>query len=138
MSLFRLMQLLGCKITGVENGKATNYLVWKTTGRLHQLKQWKSEEEIERKQKADIDWIFAHGEEVLKGAHGATIAELAKGIGITNLWGIHGEGFVYYQNAMFVLEMAKPYLETNDKEGWLKHCEEMRATKTHNRQLTEK
>ena len=95
------------------------------SGRLDLLEEWEMEEETERKQKADIDWIFSHGEEVLKGAHGATIAELAKGIGITNLWGNHGEGFVYYQNAMFVLGMAKPYLETNDKEGWLKYCEEM-------------
>ena len=98
--------------------------------RLDMLKQWEDEQEIERKEKADIDWIFAHGKEVLERTHGATIGTLAAELGITNLWGSHGEGFVYYQNAMQILLLAKPFLENNDKEGWLIFAKALRATKS--------
>ena len=83
------------------------------------LKTWEEEEKAEEKQKGDLDWIFKNGKEVLKSTHGATVSTLAKCLGCSNLWGSNGEGFVYYQNAMAIMMMAKPFLEKDDKSGWL-------------------
>jgi len=90
------------------------------------LKEWKKELEEEDKQKGDIDWIFKNCKEVLKSAHGSTISTLAKHLGCTNLWGSHGEGFVYYQNAMAVLSIAKPFLKKGDKDGWIEFAKEFK------------
>lgn len=97
------------------------------SGRLDKLKQWQDEQESERKKKSDLDWIFSHGQEVLDKPHGASIQALANCFGLTNLWGSHGEGFVYYENAMGVLGLAAAYLKAGDKDGWLAHCEKLRA-----------
>lgn len=87
------------------------------------LDEWKSEEEAERKQASEIDWIFENGPVVLKSAHGASISTLARCFGLIDLWGPHGEGFVYYQNAHMTLGLARKYLENKDKEGWLELCD---------------
>ena len=87
--------------------------------RLDLLQQWENEEEKEKKLHSDLDWIFANGNDVLHEASGATIGALATCLGVSNLWGSHGEGFVYYQNAMAILSLAKPFLESGDKTGWL-------------------
>ena len=92
------------------------------SGRLDKLGQWKEEDEAECRQKSDIDWIFSNGEEVLKNPHGASIQALANYFGLTDLWGSHGEGFVYYGNAIGTMELAKPYLKTGDKAGWIARC----------------
>jgi len=88
------------------------------------LKIWKAEEKAEEKKKSNLDWIFKNGISVLKSAHGSTVSALASCLGCSNLWGSHGEGFVYYQNARSVLAMAKPFLEKSDKVGWLEFSEE--------------
>lgn len=90
------------------------------------LATWEAEQEAERTQKADIDWIFENGPDVLKGAHGASVATLAQGLGITNLWGAHGEGMSYYENSMRTLSVAAPYLAAKDKAGWLALCEKVK------------
>jgi hypothetical protein len=87
--------------------------------RIDLLKEWKVEEMVEEKQKSNLDWIFENGASVLKNPHGATISALAKCLSCTNLWGSSGEGFVYYQNAMAVLDMASSFLKKKDKSGWL-------------------
>lgn len=97
------------------------------SGRLDKLKQWQDEQEAERKQKSDLDWIFSHGPEVLEKPHGASVKALAECFGLTNLWGSRGEGFVYYENAMGTLGIAAAFLKANDKDGWLAHCETLRA-----------
>ena len=94
--------------------------------RIDLLKKWESEADAESKLKSDLDWIFANGKHVLENTHGSSISALAECFGLTNLWGSHGEGFVYYQNAMQTLLMAKPYLEKNDKIGWLTFCKELK------------
>jgi hypothetical protein len=96
------------------------------TGKHGLLDEWKAAKAAEDKLKGDIDWIFAHGSEVLRGAHGATVATLAKGVGVTNLWGSHGEGIAYHENAMRVLSLAEPFLERGDKAGWLAFCEQVK------------
>ena len=86
------------------------------------LEAWKADEGVQQALHSDLDWIFDHGKEVLKEAHGATVAALAACFGLTNLWGSGGEGFTYYVNAMNTLERARPFLEANDKDGWLIAC----------------
>lgn len=93
------------------------------TGRFDLIDQWEAEERAEAKQRGDLDWIFANGPDVLRGAHGASIAALASGVGVSNLWGSHGEGISYYENAMRVLSLAAPYLTQKYKAGWLAFCE---------------
>lgn len=94
-------------------------------GRIDLLDKWEAEAKKEAEEKSDIDWIFENGEEVLTGAHGATVSALAKCLGCDNLWGSNGEGFVYYQNAMAVMAHAEPFLKTGDKQGYLNHCKSL-------------
>jgi hypothetical protein len=93
------------------------------------LKKWKDKAKAEEKQKSNLDWIFKNGASVLKSAHGATVSALASCLGCSNLWGSHGEGFVYYQNAMAVLLMSKPFLEKSDKLGWLEFSKEYKTAR---------
>jgi hypothetical protein len=95
--------------------------------RIDILEQWEKEETEIAKQKSDLDWVFKNGPEVLENTSGSSISALAECIGLTNLWGSHGEGFVYYQNAFFVLSLASKFLETSDKLGWLKFSDEFKA-----------
>jgi hypothetical protein len=90
------------------------------------LTAWEAEREAERAQQSDIDWIFDNGPDLLVAAPAASVATLAAGVGITNLWGSHGEGLSYYENSMRVIALARPYLQTKNKEGWLALCEKMR------------
>lgn len=107
----------------------TSNLEFIKSGQRGLLKEWKKELEVEDKQNGDIDWIFKNCKEVLKSPHGSTISTLAKHLGCTNLWGSHGEGFVYYQNAMTVLSIAKPFLKKGDKAGWIKFAKKFVANK---------
>lgn len=97
------------------------------TNKADLLEQWESEAKQEYDLKSDLDWIFKHGKDVLEGPVGATVAALAKCFGLTNLWGSKGEGATYWLNAMTTIEMAKPFLEAGDKEGWLNHCKTIEA-----------
>lgn len=93
--------------------------------RMDKLEEWEEAEAAEAKEKGDLDWIFAHGEEVLKSTHGATIATLARTMGIDNLWGSRGEGFTYYTNAYVVMNLAAPFLLEGEKDKWLQVCRKL-------------
>ena len=97
------------------------------SGRMDTLQAWEEEKEAARRQKSDLDWIFANGSDVLERRHGASIQALANCFGLTNLWGSRGEGITYYSNALGTLKLAEPYLKVGDKAGWLVHCESLRA-----------
>ena len=75
----------------------------------------------------DLDWIFNQGGEILRKATGATISALAKTLGICNLWGSHGEGFTYYQNAISILGMVEPFLKNKDKNGWMEYVKSFKG-----------
>lgn len=99
------------------------------TGRLDKLKEWDDAIELERNKKSSLDWIFSNGKDVIDRPHGSSISTLAECLGCTNLWGPHGEGIVYYKNALTVLTMASPFLLSNDKIGWLNFCSSVTGTK---------
>lgn len=86
------------------------------------LEAWKKERDDRDVIHADIDWIFAHGLEVLARRHAPSVATLASNFGITNLWGTHGEDIDYWRNTHKVLLAALPYLITDNKTGWMQHC----------------
>ena len=90
--------------------------------RLDMLDEWKDKVKKEADMKSDIDWIFSHGQDVVDKPHGASVAAIARCFGLTNLCGSNGEGVVYYNNAMFTMEIAKPFLTEGDKSGWLDFC----------------
>jgi len=100
-------------------------------GRLDKLQAWREEAEAKRKQKSDLDWIFANGQAVAKNPHSASIQALAECLGLTNLWGRHGEGITYYDNTRIILIMATPFLKTCDKAGWLALCSGIKADAEH-------
>lgn len=87
--------------------------------RIDLLKQWEREKIEEAHRHANLDWIFENGHEVLKRASGATVRSLADCVGVGDLWGSHGEGMAYYENSLRVLHVAKPFLLSKDKAGWL-------------------
>ena len=88
-------------------------------GRNDLLAAWESQQRTEHDQKSDLDWIFAHGPEVVRSPQDATVESLARCMGITNLWGSSGEGFVYFMNCLNVMAAAKTFLMSGDKHGWL-------------------
>lgn len=93
--------------------------------RLDMLEQWETEKAAEIKEESDLDWIFAHGQEVIHEGYGASIAALAACFGLTNLWGSHGEGVTWLSNAMGTMNIAAPYLISGDKDGWLENCQRL-------------
>lgn len=96
--------------------------------RLDLLKQWEEDQREETNLKSDLDWIFKNGEDVIKSPHGASIQTLAACFGLINLWGSHGEGFVYIQNSMVTLLLSTPYLKTGNKAGWIEMCEKIKKS----------
>ena len=94
---------------------------------MDKLEQWESEDATEKKQKSDLDWIFANGHEVIKQRHSASIESLANCFGFVNLWGSQGEGLIYYRNTTVTLSMAEPFLKSGDKAGWLEYANKRRT-----------
>ena len=87
------------------------------------LAEWERELNEKNKQESDLDWIFANGTQVLKSCSGSTVAALAQQLGVTNMWGAHGEGLAYHENARRVLYLAAPFLKTGDKAGFLEFAQ---------------
>ncbi len=96
-------------------------------GRIDLLDRWEEERLKEIETKSDLDWIFSNGDDVLKNPHGSSVQALATCFGMKNLWGSHGEGIDYCMNSFRTHELAKPFLETGDKAGWLALCETIKA-----------
>lgn len=96
-------------------------------GRTDLLAQWETAREDLARQCADLDRIFANGQQVLENPHGASIQALANCFGLTNLWGSHGEGVTYFANSRATLRFAAPFLAKNDKNGYLQEIARISA-----------
>jgi len=90
------------------------------------LETWKAEEATDRQQKSNLDWIFSHGPEVYEQGYGPSLQALADCLNLGNLWGSKGEGIAYYVNANYIRQLSGAWLQTNDKEGWLSFCAEVK------------
>jgi hypothetical protein len=89
------------------------------------LEKWQCEHEQSISKYSDIDWIFQNGKKVIEKYHGATAKALGRILGIQNMYGPSGEGFVFMQNAQMIMSVSRPYLEKNDKAGFIdmaKNC----------------
>lgn len=95
-------------------------------GRTDLLERWRAERDAENTTKGDLDWVFTHGEEVVKDPHPASIEALAKTLEL-DMWGRRGEGTTYLNNFFLVLGLAEPFLRSGDKEGWLAAASRVRA-----------
>lgn len=93
------------------------------------LESWEKELKDDEEQKSNLDWIFANGNEVVEKGYGASVQTLANCLGLSNLWGSHGEGFVYFENALWTIAIAEPFLKNADKDGWLVFCEKIKEKK---------
>ena len=88
------------------------------------LDKWKDELAKAIARESDLDYIFSHGKEIAQGeGYNGVVAEaLYKCLTSGTMWGSRGEGISFYMNAVAVHNLAKPFLEAGDKDGWLKFC----------------
>lgn len=95
-------------------------------GNFDLLKRWQREHQGAIDRASDLDWIFSHGPKVIDRMAGATAEALGQCLGLSNLWGSHGEYFCFWQNASRIRDMAEPFLKRKDKKGWLEFCEKFK------------
>jgi len=95
------------------------------SGQHDLLEQWEEELKANDEKHADMNWVFANGKDVANTAPGASVQALAKHLGCTNLWGRNGEGVTYFENARITMHIARPFLETGDKDGYIQHCKDI-------------
>jgi hypothetical protein len=100
------------------------------SNRIDLLLKWEDERNEEIKIKSDLDWIFSHGNDVIKNPHGCSLQALANCFGLMDLWGSRGEGFVYQANASRTLQFAAPFLLKGDKDGWMSFAESLKQSLT--------
>lgn len=100
--------------------------------------QWKLEAKALSDKESNIDYIFKNNNKILKKINSNHVRGLALSMGITNeaLWGSRGEGFTYYENCMRIIEMATPFLEKKDKNGWLEFASNFKNKRINNDQKT--
>ena len=91
------------------------------------IKKWKIDSENQKKIESDLDWIFENSKQILKEARGSTMQALADCLNFGSLWGSRGEGLNFYINSMAIFGLAKPFLESNNKSGWLEFCQKAKA-----------
>lgn len=92
-------------------------------GCYEELEEWKYYLKNKKEIESDIDWIFKNGPSVVIQPSGYSIQTLFNYICKGSLWGSRGEGVDYYANSQTIMFLAKPFLESGDKEGWLKLAE---------------
>lgn len=95
------------------------------------LDKWKADEDERISRESDLDWIFKNGKKFVKtgkipGASAETlwhcVVDKSK-----SMWGSHGEGLTYFLNGLRIFQLAKPFLETGDKNGWIQFCNEQKT-----------
>lgn len=91
------------------------------------LDLWQEEENTRKERETDLDWIFENGPEILDKLSGYSAQALADSLSLGSLWGSRGEGIDYYANYQIISAVAKPYLEEQDMEGWLRLVEQLKS-----------
>jgi hypothetical protein len=70
---------------------------------------------VEREKKeSDLGWIVENWKNIKHCVPGASMIKLMNEIGITNPWGLHGEGIDLLSHQLFTLAQFEPVLETGD------------------------
>lgn len=91
------------------------------------LDLWEEEENTRKDLETDLNWIFENGPEILDKLSGYSAQALADSLSLGSLWGSRGEGIDYYANYQIISAVAKPYLEEQDMEGWLRLVEQLKS-----------
>ena len=93
------------------------------------LARWERELDERIGRESDLDWIFQQAKE-----HGpsweipnASIVALHNCLSSGDMCGRCGEGLVWLLNAVATLNLAKPFLVSGDKVGWLEYAKRTRA-----------
>ena len=95
-------------------------------GKFSLINKWKKEIEKNNNQRCDLKWIFSHGNEVIKNGYKQSVLTLAQCLGMEDLLKNSDEGFSWYQNAIEILALARPFLLSGDLKGWLnKSCKHL-------------
>ena len=89
------------------------------------IREVESARQLRQKREADLDWIVANWPAIRHNPPGASVAALARLIGINDLWGPRGEGFDYMVNSMAVIKIFDEVLLTGDVAA----LTELRASK---------
>jgi hypothetical protein len=84
-------------------------------GRLDKLQAWQEEAEAEKRQKSDLDWIFANGPSVSDNPNSASIEALAECFGLMDMCGCNGEGLNHYRLSMSLLTVRR---DTSPNSRW--------------------
>lgn len=92
-----------------------------------ELNEWEDYLKNKGDIESNIDWIFKNGSDVSTNPSGYSLQALFNCLCKGSLWGSRGEGVDYYANARAVLYLAKPFLETCDKQGWLDFAESYKS-----------
>lgn len=93
------------------------------------LKIWKEEQETIKNRESDLDWIFENGPEISDKLSGYSAQALADSLSLGSLWGSRGEGIDYYYNYQIIRSLAKPYLDSKNKNGWQELLEGLKGKK---------
>ena len=88
------------------------------------IKAIKQERKDRAARESDMEWIWANWATIREKPPGATMGQLMRQIGITNPWGSHGEGFVYWANAMATFEYLDAVLLSGDREAFATLCQQ--------------
>lgn len=75
-----------------------------------------------------LPWIVEHWAEIKGNTPGASMETLMALIGITEPWGSHGEGIVYWNNMGHVYRLLGEVLLTGDIEQVKRRAQEIRTT----------
>ena len=94
------------------------------------LDKWKIDKAERISRESDLDWIFKNGKKFVETGKIPGLSAQALWHCIFDeskpIWGSHGEGIVYYLNGLRIFQVAKPFLETGDKAGWIQFCNEQK------------
>ena len=80
----------------------------------HIANSWKFEREKGDSLHSNLDYIFSNLEMVISEKLSASLQAVFSFIGGGSLWGSQGEGFIYQQNAIFVLRLLDLYSKTTN------------------------
>lgn len=85
-------------------------------GGEHLLTEITNRRKVRELHETDLQWIVENWKQIRDKVPGATIGKLMSLIGITEPWGSHGEGYVYYSNARYAWQLFDPILSSGDRD----------------------
>lgn len=95
--------------------------------KLNLTEKWKGEAKVRDDKVSDLDYIFNNLDEIVEKKYTASLQSVFTFLGGGSLWGVSGEGFIFYENCyktFLLLNMFNNSSEEKDKESFLNFCQE--------------